>query len=267
MTTHNVVDDTQYAQEWREWRAGWEQYLAQPYGWLAVSSINWVDDEPQEFPGQPGVWWQQGRKLFVDPQGKSMTFDGESFTEVRGFDLSEAPDDTRILVEEFQIGITYRGQYLLVNYDPKAATRTAFDGVPTFDPDQHWVLKGRLEKHDGLVSVSFDSVGTDAHTYASRGVIRFNHDGQDYTLTPTETPDGGMAVVFADATSGVTTYGACRSIMVPEPGEDGTVVLDFNRALNLPCAFSGMPVCPAAPPGNRMPFAIEAGEKTPRETH
>jgi len=52
--------------------------------------------------------------------------------------------------------------------------------------------------------------------------------------------------------------------MPPTPaGTDGAVVLDFNRALNLPCVFSGMPVCPVAPPENRLPFAIDAGEKMP----
>jgi uncharacterized protein (DUF1684 family) len=74
-----------------------------------------------------------------------------------------------------------------------------------------------------------------------------------------------MNAVFTDATSGVTTYGACRTVSVPEPDEDGTVVLDFNRALNLPCAFNDMPVCPVAPPENRLPFAVKAGEKTPYE--
>jgi uncharacterized protein (DUF1684 family) len=41
-------------------------------------------------------------------------------------------------------------------------------------------------------------------------------------------------------------------------------MLDFNRTVNLPCAFSDhFPICPVAPPANRLPFAIEAGEKTP----
>jgi uncharacterized protein (DUF1684 family) len=75
----------------------------------------------------------------------------------------------------------------------------------------------------------------------------------------------GLNAVFTDATSGVTTYGACRSLSIPDPDEDGTVVLDFNRALNLPCALSNNPVCPVAPPENRLPFAVEAGEKIPHE--
>nr|WP_308110340.1 DUF1684 domain-containing protein [Streptomyces sp. ET3-23] len=72
--------------------------------------------------------------------------------------------------------------------------------------------------------------------------------------------------MFADDTSGVTTYGAGRSLEIGEVGKDGQVHLDFNRAVNLPCAFSdNFPICPVPPPGNRLPFAIKAGERTPRE--
>ena len=49
----------------------------------------------------------------------------------------------------------------------------------------------------------------------------------------------------------------------PEP--IGTVVLDFNRAANLPCAFTDLATCPLPPAENRLPIAIEAGEKIPYE--
>jgi uncharacterized protein (DUF1684 family) len=43
------------------------------------------------------------------------------------------------------------------------------------------------------------------------------------------------------------------------------VVLDFNRAANLPCAYTDLATCPLPPPENRLPVAIEAGEKIPAE--
>ena len=46
---------------------------------------------------------------------------------------------------------------------------------------------------------------------------------------------------------------------------DGKVVLDFNRATNLPCAFTDFATCPLPPAGNHLAFAVEAGEKTPHE--
>ncbi|GLY97486.1 hypothetical protein Acsp02_47400 [Actinoplanes sp. NBRC 103695] len=70
--------------------------------------------------------------------------------------------------------------------------------------------------------------------------------------------------MFTDETSGVTTYAANRSVTVT-PGPYGTVVLDFNRATNLPCAYTEFATCPLPPPENRLPVAVEAGEQYPFE--
>jgi uncharacterized protein len=80
-------------------------------------------------------------------------------------------------------------------------------------------------------------------------------------------PDGFLAItsIFTDATSGVTTYAANRSLQVPAPDSDGTVILDFNRATNLPCAYTEFATCPLPPAGNRLPVAVEAGEQIPYE--
>ena len=42
------------------------------------------------------------------------------------------------------------------------------------------------------------------------------------------------------------------------------MTLDFNRASNLPCSFTDYATCPVAPAENRLPIAVEAGEKNPR---
>jgi uncharacterized protein len=71
-------------------------------------------------------------------------------------------------------------------------------------------------------------------------------------------------VLFTDATSGVTTYRAARALSISAPEADGTVTLDFNRASNLPCSFTDYGTCPVAPAENRLPIAVEVGEKNPR---
>jgi uncharacterized protein len=68
-----------------------------------------------------------------------------------------------------------------------------------------------------------------------------------------------------DATSGVSTYPANRSLQVDAPDAQGTVTLDFNRAVNLPCAYTDFATCPLPPAENRLPIAVEAGEKLPYE--
>ncbi len=47
------------------------------------------------------------------------------------------------------------------------------------------------------------------------------------------------------------------------PDADGRVEVDLNRAVNLPCAYTDLATCPTPPAENRLPFAVEAGERTP----
>ena len=46
-----------------------------------------------------------------------------------------------------------------------------------------------------------------------------------------------------------------------DPGPGGATELDFNKAYNPPCTFSEFATCPIATPRNRLPAAIEAGER------
>ena len=104
------------------------------------------------------------------------------------------------------------------------------------------------------------------HVYAAPGAVEFEVDGQPLALTAFNGhAAGSLHILFTDATSGVTTYAANRSLQVAAPDADGTVVLDFNRATNLPCAYTEFATCPLPPAENRLPIAVEAGEQIPYE--
>ena len=104
------------------------------------------------------------------------------------------------------------------------------------------------------------------HIYEAPGEVIFELDGETHTLTAFNGhAEGTLNLLFTDATSGKTTYAANRSLVVAAPDEGGSVVLDFNRAVNLPCAFTDRATCPLPPTENRLAVAIEAGEKTPFE--
>ena len=79
---------------------------------------------------------------------------------------------------------------------------------------------------------------------------------------------GGLYLGFAVATSGAETYGAGRYLLDSVKGadlgmEDGRLVLDFNLAFNPSCAYDPRWVCPLAPPANRLPVPVRAGERMP----
>jgi uncharacterized protein (DUF1684 family) len=45
------------------------------------------------------------------------------------------------------------------------------------------------------------------------------------------------------------------------PGADGRTWLEFNKAVNPPCAFTPYATCPLPPKQNRLRLAVTAGEK------
>jgi uncharacterized protein (DUF1684 family) len=251
-------DIEQFAQDWKAWRAGWEQWLVEPHGWLSARSLQWLDATPRRYPGLPGLWSQDHGAVVIEPEGVTMSFDGKSFDSPSRLALVDVPDDQRVRTGELEIGITYRGTYMIVVYDPDAQTRLDFRGVPTFEPNPDWVLTGHYEPYESSNSIKLGSVdpGLSEHTYDSPGLVHFQHDDRAYALQVLRS-GRVLNTVFTDGTSGSTTYSAGRSLVISDVGQDGQVQLD---------AFSDyFPICPVPPTSNRLPFVVEAGEQTPRE--
>ena len=96
--------------------------------------------------------------------------------------------------------------------------------------------------------------------------VAFEVDGQEFRLEPTISGDK-LFFVFGDATNRDETYGAGRFMYSDMPGEDGKVVLDFNKSYSPPCAFNDFSTCPIASPRNRLPVQIRAGEKYDSSLH
>jgi len=90
----------------------------------------------------------------------------------------------------------------------------------------------------------------------------FDLDGRHYELIATHGTPERPQFVIRDLTSRDSTYPAARFVY-GEDVTDTSIVLDFNKALNPPCAFTEFAVCPLPPPENVLPIRIDAGEKWP----
>ena len=67
---------------------------------------------------------------------------------------------------------------------------------------------------------------------------------------------------FTDETNGGETYGGGRYIDLREGNfKSNEVVIDFNKAYNPYCAFSGGYACPKPPDENHLQIEVKAGEK------
>jgi len=84
--------------------------------------------------------------------------------------------------------------------------------------------------------------------------------GETYRLEAVKEDDSGeLFLIFGDRTNGVETYGGGRFLYTAPP-KDGTVVVDFNRAVNPPCVFTPYATCPLRPP----PTASRSGSRQER---
>ncbi len=87
-------------------------------------------------------------------------------------------------------------------------------------------------------------------TVAVPGYAEFVVNGKQQKLLPMDATGGTLWFVFRDETFHRTTDGGGRFLTADAPsnglGKPGTVVLDFNEAVNPPCAYSAFATCPLA---------------------
>lgn len=261
-----------FAAEWADWHADHERRRADPHGFLAITSIRWLGDAPERFPDVPGAWSTGAAGPVVElAADETLEIDGAPVTgthrfgplaERSGILASWTRDGTRSVVEIARRG----GNDIIRPRHPDAPILASYPGTDAFAPDECFVVEGRFVPFEEPRNVTVGSVVDGLqHVYAAPGAIEFDLDGPQRLLAFNGHGDGLLAL-FTDATSGVTTYAANRSVAVEAPDAAGRVVIDFNRAVNLPCAYTPYATCPLPPAENRLGIAIEAGEKKPADT-
>jgi uncharacterized protein (DUF1684 family) len=149
--------------------------------------------------------------------------------------------------------------------------RAAYPGVPLFDYDPAFRTAGAVEPAEPETLAIGASDGG-AYRFTRFAVVRFDlRDAAGLSLDAywLEGYGGGLFLPFRDATAGHETYGAGRYLMDTVKGSDlgltgdGRLVLDFNFAYNPSCSYDPRWSCPLAPPANRLPVEIRAGERVP----
>lgn len=261
------VDRALFAQEWSEWHAEHEKRRADPHGFLAITSLNWLTETPTRFPDAPGEWSVTATGPAVTlADDEEITVAGQTIAGRYEFGIIAERSGVTVTAGDTEIEVATRGGHTVLRpRHPAHHTLVEYQGTPVYPPNRRWVATGRFIANSEPLPVTVGSVSEGLeHVYESPGVVEFELRGETFRLTAFNgyTP-GTLSVLFTDATSGITTYAANRSIQINAPDADGVVTIDFNRSTNLPCAYSEFATCPLPPRENRLPIGIESGEKTP----
>jgi uncharacterized protein len=257
-----------FAADWADWHRQHETRRADPHGFLAITSLNWLDGSPQRFPDAPGSWSTGPDGPVVElGAGEELVVDGTPVSGRYGFGVIPERGGITATWGDAVIEVARRGGNDIVRpRHPDNPLLVAYEGTPAYRPDPRWAVAGRFVPFETprptTVGAAVEGL---EHVYDAPGRVEFRLDGRDLALTAFPGhAEGSYMVLFTDATSGVTTYAANRVLQLT-PAADGSVTLDFNRAVNLPCAYTDLATCPLPPTENRLTIGIEAGEQTPSE--
>ncbi len=271
-------DYTSYISEIQEWHKERIESLKDRDGVLSVMGLFWLKEGENSFGSHPA-------NDIVLPEGVSPEFigsfilnDGEVRIKVRpgikvtckGKAISEM-----VLKSDIESDMTLlesgRLSWFIINRNEGSGVRFRdsenprihqFKGIETFEVDPDWKLEASFEAYDPARLITTVTAYGAERKYQSPGALIFSMNNNTYILDPISFSDTGRyLVIFGDMTNGEETYGGGRFLYVERPEEDGTTILDFNKAINPPCAISEFFVCPMPPRQNRLNLKIIAGEK------
>lgn len=270
-----LCGDSDYRTEIATWRSDREAKLKADDGWLTLVGLSWLRPGattvgadpacdvvlPAGAPENLGVLTlADGKAQFSAAPGVELTVAGKPFRsgEIRS-DASGDPDV--IAAGTIRITLIQRGARLALRIKDNASPdRKAFSGLSWFDVDESWRIEAQFTPYAVAKTVAYETIVGEAQSLKCPGKAVFERAGATYSLEPVQEGDR-LWFVFRDLTSGKTTHPGARQLYADAPDASGKVVLDFNKAMNLPCAFTRYATCPLPPPSNRLRLAVTAGEK------
>lgn len=254
--------------------------LSQPYGWLSLTALQWLQNGTTTVgsaadnkvilaraPAHLATFEVKDGKVAITAADLSLQLHGQPLHAESHPIIGAGEDDAAALSSgHLKLWVIDRSgrRYLRVK-DPAAPTRQHFHGLAWYAPNPHLRIEARWVPDSPPHVMRVPNEIGQVSTVSVPGHVEFELDGTHQTMVPLEAEKGGLWFVFRDATYLQTTYGGGRFLTTDAPSNGldhpGTVILDFNQAVNPPCAYSPFATCPLAPKEDQLPIPIPAGEK------
>jgi len=277
-----VEQDTTYETEIETWRSERTARLTSEGGWLSLIGLHFLKDGDNTIGsaedndivlaagpthlGTVHLGKYARAKIQINP-GQGVKVDG---VEMLSADLADGRKNAPTLVTAGTMSfyvIERGGKKALRVKDRESPRRRDFVGIDHFPIDPSWRIEAQWVAFAKAKSVPMKNILGQESRAMVLGKVVFEREGQTFELLPLQDSLGSpLFLIIADETSGEATYGAARFVYADAP-KDGVVILDFNQAINPPCAFTPFATCPLPPAENVLPIAVRAGEKDYQGSH
>jgi uncharacterized protein (DUF1684 family) len=272
------IDASAYAKEIEQWQTKRLAELKSDDGWLTLVGLFWLKEGDNKFGGDNSndivlanekigaqsadFLLKNGVVKFTAQPSSGFTVAGKPVTQLE-LKSDEDGSPTVLQLGSLTFQIIKRGDKLGLRVkDKESPERVNFQGTQFYPTDLKWRIAAQFVPYNPPKAVSITNVLGMESGETSPGAVKFSVDENFYQLDAiTEKGEAKYFMIIADKTSGKETYPAGRYLYVDPPDASGRMVIDFNKAYSPPCAFTKFATCPLPPRQNRLPFAIEAGEK------
>ncbi len=275
--------DHDYIADILAWRQTEEDRLRAEDGWLTVVGLEWMHEGGNtvgsaadrdvvlpvpDLPDQVGIIHLDNGHVTLDVSTDvPVLVDGVPVKQAVLHVQQPKTPPSYVKIGSVTFFVIQRGERYAVRIrDANSVARRTFGGRCWFPVDPAYRVTARFTAHTSERTLEVETpLGTRVQL-VSPGMLDFELRGQSLRVDAFwdgDTEHGQQLwLIFRDATSGLSTYGASRFLKIPLFA-DGTALIDFNRAYHPPCAFTHYATCPLPPRQNILPLAVEAGERLP----
>lgn len=269
-----TMSQSDLSKETESWHQQRMARLTSEEGFLTLVALDWLDEGenrvgsaegstvrlPSAAPSLLGTYTRRGKQVSFQPaKGVTITLDGKPF---KGGAVKTDEDGPPAVLRHgsLQLLAIIRGDRVGIRVrDSEAPLRQQVKAIDRYPVSVAWRKQARFEPAAAGKTIGVPNVLGDVEDIPLAGTAIFTHEGKEHRLDAVKEGEQ-LFFIFADPTNKTATYGAGRFLYASAP-KDGRLVLDFNRAYNPPCAFTAFATCPLPPKQNRLPVAVEAGEK------
>ena len=254
---------TDYAASLEAWKALRLANLKAPNGWLNIIGRTWLSPGTVTVGSDP----DSGIVLSAGPATLGTLTQHEN-GEVDFVPADGSPSHHLVpnkkhpphfLLHGLHVEVTsINGDNALRVRDTNSRAPDELEPLRYFPTDPSWRIEAKWVPFASRLTVG-TTKDIDTEVEVTHKAV-FEKDGKTWELIATHGTPEAPQFVIRDLTSRDETYPASR-FLYGETVTDSTIVLDFNKAINPPCAFTEYAVCPLPPPQNILPIRIEAGEK------
>ncbi len=143
-----------------------------------------------------------------------------------------------------------------------------FKTLDYFEVNPEFRLKAKFVRTPNTPLFAMPTTTSRLPIYRKYAEIYFSYDGKKYKLDCYQNQElisdpeyfDYLFLPFTDLTNGQTTYSGGRYLDLRIP-EGDSIILDFNKAYNPYCAYSGEYSCPVVPKENHLEIPVTAGVK------